>query len=191
VEKVSSLSEATFGGLALEASDGKFIYYFGGWYNPRLVQKFNMETNITVPLPIALPTNVFYADGVSMNGTHFIFCGRERTVLQFNEKTETADIVGDLPFQNGFNVISTTALSNGKEGVWLFVASYPRATNPILQFNTKSMSVSIPTGDFTSLPTLNGIPASVSDGRDGYIIGALGWTRESDGSVHPTNGILK
>jgi hypothetical protein len=144
-----------------------------------------------VLLPTALPANVLYADGVSMNGTHFIFCGRERTILQFNEKTETADITGDLPFENSFNVISSTIIPNGQQGVWLFGASYPRATNPILEYNTTSKTVSIPTGNFISLATLNGIPASVWDGRNGYIIGALGRARESDGSVHPTNGFLK
>jgi hypothetical protein len=151
-----------------------------------------METNITVPLPTALPTNVLKAGGFSINGTHFIFCGPERTIIQFNEKTEAADIIGDLPFQNGTsNVLSTAAIPNGQGGVWLFGGSHPKATNPILLFNTASKSVFIPTRNTTSLTTLYETPAAVWDGRHGYLIGGFGWYPESSGKYHPTNGIIK
>jgi hypothetical protein len=191
VDKVSSLGTANQGGLALPASDGKSIYYFGGYYNSTLVHKFNSETNVTVLLPSALPSPVYLAGGVSNNGTIFIFNGRQRCVLEFNQESETANIIGDLPFQTGNSTAYTTiAIADGKDGVWLFAGNNPKATNPILLFNTANKVVTIPTVNSTSLPSLYYKPASVWDGSHGYLIGGLGRAPESDGSYHPTNGIL-
>jgi hypothetical protein len=142
-------------------------------------------------LTTALPSPVLYAGGVSNNGTIFIFNGRQRNVLEFDQKSETAKIIGDLPFQSGTStVLSTTAIPDGQEGVWLFAGNTPKATNPVLLFNTANKVVYIPIIDSTSLPTLYYQPVSVGDGSHGYIIGGLGWWLESDGSYYPTNGIL-
>jgi hypothetical protein len=131
------------------------------------------------------------ASGVSINGTIIIFNGRERTLLEFSQETESAKIIGDLPFVNGTSpVLSTIAIPNNRDGVWLFAARYTKATNPVLLFNTANKFVYIPTVNSTSLPTLYGCPVSVWDGNYGYIIGGFGRVQESDGSYHPTNGIL-
>jgi N-acetylneuraminic acid mutarotase len=192
IDKVSSLSIANRGGLALKASDGKSIYYFGGYpSSTRVVHKFNSETNVTVRLPTALPSHVEFAVGVSNNETTFIFNGRQRNILEFNHESETAKIIGDLPFQTGTStVFSTTAIRNGQEGVWLFAGNPQKATNPVLFFNTANKVLYIPTVNSTSLPTLCEAPVSVWDGSHGFIIGGLGWRQESDGTYHPTNGIL-
>jgi hypothetical protein len=191
IDKVSSLSTATAGGLALQASDGKSIYYFGGLPDNSLVRKFNSETNVTVRLPTALPSPVIMAGGVCINGTIFIFNGRQRNVLEFNQESETAKIIGDLPFRTGTSTVyTTTAISNGQDGVWLFAGYSPKATNPVLLFNTANKVVYIPTANSTSLPTLLEVPVSVWDGSHGYLIGGLGRVEESDGSYHPSNGIL-
>jgi hypothetical protein len=188
IEKVSSLSTATDLGLALQSSDRKYIYFFGG----TVVHKFNMETNFTVQLPTALPSPVRQAGGVSTNGTLFIFNGKQRNVLEFNTELEIARIIGDLPFGNGTTTVySTTAMQNGQDGVWLFAGNQTKASNPLLLFNTENKSVYIPTSaNSTLLPTLHYGPASVSDGHRGYIIGGIGRSPEDDGSYHPTNGIL-
>jgi hypothetical protein len=195
VEKVSSLIAVTSGGLALRASDSKSIYYFEGY----TVQKFNMETNITVELPAYLPSPVHSAGGVSTNGTIFIFNGPYRVVLEFNEELEKAEVIGDFLFQNGTFFHSTTAIPNGQEGVWLFGGTSEcefesgggKPTNLILYFNTTSKTMSIPNGNFTSLPTLCETPAPVFDGHNGFLIGGLGREWESDGSYRPINGLLK
>jgi hypothetical protein len=192
VEKVSSLQNATYGGLALQAKDGTKMYYFGGYYGGGNVQKFDTLTNSTVQLPTTLPTNVFLSGGISMSGTIFLFDGRQRKVMEFGEETLTARIIGDLPFQNSTSVVeSTTAISDGKDGVWLFAGDDPKPTNPILLFNTTTEDVYSSSANTSSLPTLCYLPASVSDGRYGYLIGGLGRTTESDGSTHPSNGILR
>jgi hypothetical protein len=117
IQNVSSFNSMNQGGLALQASDGKSIYYFGGEPNRRRVYKFNSETNLNVELPTVLPSPVFFAGGVANNGTIFIFNGREGKVLEFNEISETATIIGDLPFQAGTSTYSTTAIPNGQNGV--------------------------------------------------------------------------
>jgi hypothetical protein len=191
IDKVSSLSTATHGGLALQASDGKSIYYLGGNPINTLVQKFSRETNVTVRLPTALPSPVSYAGGVSINETILIFNGRQRNVLEFNQETEIAEIIGELPFQTGNSTVySTTAIPSGLDGVWLFAGHDPNPTNPVLLFNTANKVVYIPTVNSTSLPSLHASPVSLWDGSHGYLVGGLGRVQESDGSYHPTNGIL-
>jgi hypothetical protein len=189
IEKVSSLSTDTHGGLAILAHDEKSIYYFGGIPNRTTVYKFDIETNLTLRLPKELPSPVITAAGMSVNGTIFIFNGRQGNILEFSETSETAVIIGDLPFQIvNSTVSSTTAIPNGNDGVWLFAGNRP--TNPVLLFNTVNKVVYIPTENITSLPTLYVQPASVWEGHQGYLIGGLGMVPEIDGSYHPTNGIL-
>jgi hypothetical protein len=182
---------ADYGGLALQASDGKSIYYFGGFSSRTRVHKFNSETNVTVQLPSALPSPVVFASGVSSNETIFIFNAAHDNVLEFNQESETAKIIGDLPFQTGDSIVfSSTAIPNGQDGVWLFAGYTTKATNPVVLFNTANKVVYIPTVNSTSLPTLFYQPASVWYGSYGYLIGGIGRAQESDGSYHPSNGIL-
>jgi hypothetical protein len=189
IEKVSSLS--TDRGVAVLANDGRSIYYFGGNPNLTTVYKFDSETNLTLRLPTQLPTPVVFAAGVSINGTILIFNGYQRNILEFSETSETAVIIGDLPFQSDNSTVSsTTAIPNSNDGVWLFAGNNPKPTNPVLLFNTANKVVYIPTENLTSLPTLHYQAASVWEGRQGYLIGGLGRVPEIDGSYHPTNGIL-
>jgi hypothetical protein len=189
---VSSLTQATYGGLALRAKDGTTIYYFGGLGNERRVHKFDSISISTVRLPTTLPSDVFFSCGVSMSGTIFLFDGKEKKLMEFSEESGTARIIGDLPFENGPSAVySTTAIPDGKDGVWLFAGDTPKSTNPILLFNTTTKDIYSSSANTTSLPTLYYLPASVSDGRYGYLIGGLGRAKESDGSTHPSNGILK
>jgi hypothetical protein len=122
----------------------------------------------------------------------FIFNGVERNILEFNLESETAKIIGDLPFQSGTSsVYSTTAIPWGHDGAWLFAGNYRRVTNPILLYNATSKEVHIPCANTPSLPTLYHVPVSVKVGNHGYLIGGLGSLKEDDGSYHPTNGILR
>jgi hypothetical protein len=149
-----------------------------------------METNVTVRLP-ELAKPVSHCGGVSINGTIFIFDGKLTNILEFNQETETSKVIGDLPFQTGStNVDSTTAIPNGQDGVWLFAGNAQRVTNPVLLFNTANKTVYVPTLNSTSIPSMHEAPVSVSDGSRGYLIGGLGKVQNSDGSFHPTNGIL-
>jgi hypothetical protein len=145
-----------------------------------------------VLLPTALPTSVFVSSGVSDNESHFIFSGRTRKALQFSEELKTATIIGDLPFQVGNSTVySTTAISNGQDGVWLFAGNRPRATNPILLFNLITNDMDVQIANTTTLPTLYQVPVSVRDGKYGYLIGGLGRYTESDGTYYPTHGIVR
>jgi hypothetical protein len=113
--------------------------------------------------------------------------------MEFDEASETAYVIAALPFQSS-PVLATAAIPNGKEdgGVWIFAGNNPKVANPILLFNTKAKAVSIPEGNSTSqLPPLYEILCAVTDGRSGYIIGALGRVPGPDGSYHPTNGMLR
>jgi hypothetical protein len=133
-----------------------------------------------------------FAAGTSANGTIIIFNGIRRNILEFDEATETANITGDLPFQNGTSTLgSTTAIPDGKDGIWLFGTSDPKPTNPILHFNTVNRTVSIPPVNRTALPTLYADTAAVWDSQHGYLIGGIGRAQEANGSFHPTNGILR
>jgi hypothetical protein len=188
VVKVSNLTLAAYGGLALLANDGKSIYYFQG----TVVHKFDCMSNLTVRLPTALPSSVQDAGGVSLNGTIFIFNGGQGTILEFNETSETGRVIGDLPFRPGtLPVSSTTAIWKGDDRVWLFAGNYPKAMNPILSFDTAKKVVIIPSANSTSPPTLYAVPASVRSSSPGYLIGGLGRVPEINGSYHPMNGILR
>jgi hypothetical protein len=196
IVKVSSLMTESSGGLAVLGNDKKYIYYFGGTGAFTVVQRFNTETSETSPLSTALPSPILFASGMSNNdGTIFIYNGKyTRNIIQFNESSEAATVIADLPFQSDGSAVfaSSAAIPNGKDGVWIFAGNKQKPTNPILLFNTKTKTVSIPTGSGTSkLPTLFETPATVTDGRDGYLIGGFGRAAERDGSYHPTYGILK
>jgi hypothetical protein len=133
-----------------------------------------------------------FAAGTSANGTIIIFNGIGRNILEFDEATETAKIIGDLPFQNGTSTVeSTTAITDGKDGIWLFGTSNPKPTNPVLHFNMVNRIVSIPPVNRTALPTLYSAPAAVWDSGNGYLIGGIGRAPELNGSYHLTNGILR
>jgi hypothetical protein len=188
VVKVSNLTLAAHGGLALPANDGKSIYYFQG----TVVHKFDYISNLTVRLPTALPSSVLDAGGMSLNGTIYIFNGGQGTILEFNETSETGRVIGDLPFRPGtLRVSSTTAIPKGNDSIWLFAANYPKAMNPILSFDTETKVVYIPSANSTSPPTLYAVPASAWSNSHGYLIGGLGRVPESNGSYHPENGILR
>jgi hypothetical protein len=135
---------------------------------------------------------VYYADGVSQNGTIFIFNGRERTILEFDETSETVKIIADLPFLPGTSsVTSKAAIPKGNDSVWLFNGDNPNATNPVLLFDTAKKVAYIPTANSTSPPSLWANPASVWSESHGYLVGGFGRLPESNGSYHPTNGILR
>jgi hypothetical protein len=181
------------------AKDGTTIYYFGGT-STRTVHKFDSLTNSTVKLPTDLPSGVCFSGGVSMSGTILLFNGSLRKIMEFSEETETASIIGDLLFDNYTGTFpncnipltyTTTAIPDGKDGVWLFAGNWRNPTNPILIFNTTTKDVQSSPANTTSLPTLYSVPASVSYGHYGYLIGGLGKVNESDGSAHPSNGILR
>jgi hypothetical protein len=180
-----------YGGLALIAKDGTTIYYFGGSRSVTSVQKFDTLTNCTLRLPTILPSDVFLSGGVSMSGTIFLFDGRKEKLMEFSEDTATARIIGELPFQNGaYTVLSATAILDSKDGVWLFAGDYEKPMNPVLLFNTTTKDVSSSSANTTHFPTLS-YPASISDGHSGYLVGGLGRAKESDGSTHLSNGILR
>jgi hypothetical protein len=160
-----------------------------------LVQQFDIETHLTKQLPTELPSRILLrAAGVSCNGTIFIFNGIESIIMEFSEQFGTAQIICALPFLSSYyyGPISTTAIHNGHDGVWLFAGYSSEATNPILFFNTTDKVVFIPSlkNATSTLPNLFDVPASMSDGRQGYLIGGLGRLSEHDGSYHPTNGII-
>jgi hypothetical protein len=191
IEKVSSLITPTRGGLALQSNDGKSIYHFGG-LSSRTVHNFNIETNVTLALPTALPYSLFASSGVSVGGTHFIFNAAAREVWEYSEELQTVKIIGDLPFQYGwFPVMSTAAIRTADGGVWLFAGNDPKAPAPVILFNVTTKDVNNQVANTTYLPTLYEEPASVSDGKHGYLIGGLGRLPEADGSYYPTNGILR
>jgi hypothetical protein len=113
----------------------------------------------------------------------FIFNGRQRNVLEFKQESETAKSIGKLSFQTGISTVySTTAILKGQDSVWLFAGNNHKATNPVLLFNTANEVAYIPTENSISLPTLVYCPASVWDGRQGYLIGGFGREKESDKS---------
>jgi hypothetical protein len=181
----------SMGGVALLSKDGKSIYYFGGDSSSTRAYKFSLETYRNVQLA-SLPQNFHYGAGVSMNGTIFLFDGRKGNVLEFSEDTESAKVIADLPFQSS-TVHATSAIYDGKDGVWILAGNDPKPINPILFFNTTSKVVSIPSGNTsTTLPTLYYKPSTVYDGlNNGYLIGGIGIVRETNGSVHASDGILR
>jgi hypothetical protein len=188
VEKVSSLSSGTYGGLALQAKDGKTIYFFGGYPNYNIVHKFDSTTNVTIRLSTELPSLLWYTSGVSINGTILLFDVHERQILEFSEETESARIIAELSFFNGTSV---AAIPDNKDGIWLFAGNLEKPTYPILQFNTTTKAVQIPSVNTTSLPKWGYLPASVRDISHGYLIGGIGEAPEEDGSYHPGNGMLR
>jgi hypothetical protein len=192
VEKVSSLSSAAGGGLAIQSKDGKTIYFFGGYPNHAVVHKFDPFTNLTVRLPSEIPASIFYDAGVSINGTIFLFDGRGKNVLEFSEETETARIIADLSFFDGTSSVATVAaLPDNQDSIWLFAENTGMPTYPILQFNRTTKTVQIPNVDTTSLPTLYYSPVAVKDSSHGYLVGGIGRDPEEDGSFHPGNGMLR
>jgi hypothetical protein len=67
IEKVSSLSSPTSGGLVLKSKDANFIYHFGGTSTRTAIQVFNPAKKITVTLNTVLPSEVLHSDGMTIN----------------------------------------------------------------------------------------------------------------------------
>jgi hypothetical protein len=195
IEKVYSLSTASYGGLALQSNDGKSIYYFGGNPNGKLVHKFNTETNVTVRLPIPLPYSVVNGGGALLDGRIFIFSGMRSNCMQFSLELERAWIVGGIPYRSGVDdpddpLYSITALPADESSVWLFQGTDPPPSHPIMFFSTRHL-LQIPSEYPYTLPTLYERPVSVGDGHQGYLIGGFGWRPEQDGSYYSSDGVLK
>jgi hypothetical protein len=196
LQLIESLGKNIGGGVAFRSDDGSSIYYVGGWEQPKLIHEFSTITNnTTIQLSSSLlPSPVEEATAVTINKTAFIFNGRYRNILEFDMESDTARIIAELPFWYGKNtVLSTAAIFDGRDSVWLFAGEFQKPHHPILRFNTTSKLVSIPEQDEASkVPTFCCFLAagSIWDGQDGYILGGIGRTSESDGSYHPTNGIL-
>jgi hypothetical protein len=185
LQLIESLGKNIGGGVAFRSDDGSSIYYLGGWEQPTHVHKFSTITNTTIRLSSLLPSPVEEATAVAINKAAFIFNGRYRNILKFDM---------ELPFWYGKNtVLSTSAIFDGKDSVWLFSGEFQKPHHPILRFNTTSKLVSIPEQESSKVPTLRCFLASgaIWDGQEGYILGGIGRTSESDGSYHPTNGILR
>jgi hypothetical protein len=109
-------------------------------------------------------------------------------------ESDTARIIAELPFWYGKNtVLSTAAIFDGKDSVLLFAGEFQKPHHQILRFNTTSKLVSIPEQETSKVPTFCCFLAAgaIWDGQEGYIVGGIGRTSESDGSYHPTNGILR
>jgi hypothetical protein len=192
---MSSPNILSFGGVAVQSEDLESFYYIGGWYTPYAIHKFTPATNITRRLPVFLyPSHVVYSALVSSTaeGTlSFIFNGQSRDIIEFDTKTERSKVIGQLDFTDDV-VLSVGGIPDGKESIWLFSSDYIRPQITVLHFNTTSRLISIPEGNFNaSLPRLFVKPAMVFDGLVGYIIGGVGRLRNEDGSLPPTNGILR
>jgi hypothetical protein len=127
---------------------------------------------------------------VTSRETFFIFNGQERNIMEFSEESESARIIGELSFQNGTSVFSTTAVPDRSGDAWLFAGNNPKATNPVLFFNSTEKIAYIPTTNTTRPPALYSVPATFYDRDQSYLIGGLGRVPEGDGSFHPANGIL-
>jgi hypothetical protein len=190
LEKISSLSSPTRGGLALKDKDGKYIYYFGGTWTSTVIHRFNPETNATVKLSTVLPSDVVNAAGVTTSQSAFIFNGRYRKIIEFDLATETVDEIGQRSFGND-SVVSTASITDSASNrTWLFSTSWDKFNNPVETFNSETRLTSYPNHDI-NVPSLYRKPAAVSAGRYGYIIGGIGRETESDGTKHPSRGILR
>jgi hypothetical protein len=65
IRKVSSMMTDSGGGLAVQGSDNKYIYYFGGTSAYTSIQRFDTETFETRQLSAELPSPTLYASGFS------------------------------------------------------------------------------------------------------------------------------
>jgi hypothetical protein len=189
IGKVSSLSVPTEGGLALKSMDSKYIYHFGGWDTRKAIHRFNLEMKATVRLTTLLPSEVFNAAGVTTSQSAFIVNGREGNILEFDLGTETIKEIGNLSFGNGTVRSTAIIMDSSSNRVSLFSASLDRL-NRVKIFNPETRVSSDPHQN-VSVPSLYYKPATVSAGRYGYIIGGIGMVAESDGTKHPSNGILR
>jgi hypothetical protein len=196
IDKVSSLQTATYGGIAMQSKDNKSIYYIGGWFTQNFIQRFDIETNLTVQMEERLPTPGYGADSVSLNdGRTLIFDCRNLSILEFDMESETAKVVADIPFNDPTSYVSSCATIYDKEEnvVWIFLTDYKKLKSPVLKFDTKNKVVMEPEeGLISGLPPLYYMPRAVlATGKSGYLIGGFGKVKENDGTYHPSNGILK
>jgi hypothetical protein len=190
VEKVSSLSFPSNGGLAVKAMDSQFIYYFGGDNSERTIQKLNPATNVNKKLDTVLPFDVNYAAGAVSSQSAFIFNGRSKNILEFDLESETVKIVGDLSFGNGTVRSTASVIDSSWNMVWIFPGSYSKLSIGAKMFNLETKLASNP-HHHVSFPPLFRSPATVSAGRYGYIIGGIGRKTKSSEIQHPSQGILR
>jgi hypothetical protein len=167
---VSSLSSTT--GLAIKAKDSQNIYFFGGEKTRREIHRFNSATNVTIKLRTVLPSDVFYAAGVVLNQSTFIFSGRGGNILEFNLNSETVKIVADLSFRSGPVDRTASITDSTSNRVWLFPGSTERLTHRVIIFNLEIKLISNVHKNI-SIPLLHHTTAPVSTGRHGYIIGGI------------------
>jgi hypothetical protein len=190
IEKVSELSFPMSGGLALNSKDSKYIYHFGGSNMKTAIHRFNRATKATIRLNTVLPSDVVEAAGVTTPYSAFIFDGREGNIMEFDTTSEILRKIGNLSFGN-ITVFSTASITDSASNrVWLFPASWNKPTNRVKIFNLVTRLTSNPRQN-VSVPSLYKFPATESAGRYGYIIGELGSEAESDGTKHPSRGILR
>jgi hypothetical protein len=153
IEKVSSLSSPTSGGLVLKSKDANFIYHFGGISTRTAIQVFNPAKKITVTLNTVLPSEVLHSDGMTINETAFVCSGRTDNILEFNLASETVKTVGKLLFGND-TVISTAVITdNTSNRVWLFPGSEGRLNNRVMIYNSENKLMST-TQQNVSVPSL-------------------------------------
>jgi hypothetical protein len=165
-------------GLYMGLMGSASLYIIPALCSRRSVQKFDPLIDCTVTLPTQLLSDLYYAGGVSMSGTIFLFNGRERNIREFSKETGLARIIGDLPFPKFpfvFGYLPETIESPRTPSFCLI--RRPRVSRVHRRMRLRCRRCS------TSLP--------VSDGRNGYLIGGLGRAKEIGGCTHPSNGILR
>jgi hypothetical protein len=132
LELIESLGKNIGGGVAFRSDDGSSIYYVGGWEQPQLIHKFSTITNTAIRLSSLLPSPVEEATAVTIKKTAFIFNGRYRNILEFDMESDAARIIAELPFWYGKNtVLSTSAIFDGTDSVWLFAGEFQKPHHPI------------------------------------------------------------
>jgi hypothetical protein len=198
IATVSSLSSPSSGGLALRCKDTQFIYYFGGDQSEQAIHRFNPATKYTEKLSTTfLPSKVLYAAGVTINNTAYIFNGPQGDILEFDCKSETVKIIGNLSFGPDSVHSSVNITDTASNWVWLFPGFLDKSDNHVLMFNTESKITSLP-GYNVSFPTFISEPMTVWTGLYGYIIGGIAnptkQIHEDDDhnrTTAPSSGILR
>jgi hypothetical protein len=197
IQTVSSLSSPSSGGLALRCKDTQFIYYFGGDQSEQAIYRFNPATKSTEKLRTVLPSKVLYAAGVTINHTAYIFNGPEGDILEFDCKSETVKIIGNLLFGPGVVHSSVNISDTASDWVWLFPGFLDKFENHVVMSNTESKITSLP--DYNvSFPTFISEPITVWTGLYGYIIGGIANATkqiseddDDNRTTAPTSGILR
>jgi hypothetical protein len=127
---------------------------------------------------------------VTTSQSAFIFNGGYGNIMEFNTTSETIQEIGNISFRNGTVSATVSITDSASKRVWLFPGSEDKPTNRVKIFNLENHLTSNPHQN-VSVPSLYLKPATVSAGRYGYIIGGIRSLSESDGTKHPSNGILR